>query len=221
MNNGAGFIGFKPEDLNLHYSLCGSKATEIIEKLCTVSTSILDEIAHHWASPEAVIFCQNWAEKFNGLIDGARAKVVEIMSAIKVSGDSWSSTSGYVLYLPSQEGYINAAVKHLQCNAKDNINGVVGVDYAMLDMDVKGHFRQCFPEDIDYAIQGFKLNAADLGFIGANQMASLKDSLDLIFTTFTEKREELENELGTSLNNVAEEYRKTGNTISSQFNSLG
>ena len=65
------------------------------------------------------------------------------------------------------------------------------------------------------------LDVADsLGFIGANQMDSLKRSLGEISNEFNNKLKKIDEETYAYCNKIAEKYRDTGNEINNEFQKI-
>jgi len=220
-SNGAGisskmFVGFKASDLETNYQRCGANAEKIVSLICKQTQAFLDEIANHWASPEAVKYCEDRVADLNRFLTGSASRISNALTSIKQAGDKWASTTGYNLVLPSRTTQINNSVIRIKSNARESIKGLVGADVDIL----RGFNPNILTLDVSDEIRAFLNNARGLGFIGANQMQSLEESLNAVLDSFKTTLTTISDHIKSFLSQIAEKYSDTAGEIGTSFQKL-
>lgn len=216
------FVGYMPKELQSNYNNLGKHAIGMLRSVRNSFMSLLYEIDTHWASPEAVAFSSVAADRMNKEVKKACDDLVYIINEIKYAAEKWNNVTGFNLAFPSQESSFRSELISIKSNAKETINGVVGVDYdALYNLSTsKGIFKygEIGVKDIDgnfeASVQYFN------GLVGANQAAALQECYNLISKRFAARVSELDAELNRMIKDVANKYRDTAGEIGTLFSQI-
>ena len=219
VSNGSGFVGYKPSDTLKYYDDCANISARILNHENWVFKDILYKLGTHWASPEAVEYSEKLCVKMNGIIKDSAYNLSQILEYIKSAGNKWSETTknGDVVFT-SKNSIINQSVIEVHSQAVNNVNGIVGAD--------PQYFVRDFRREIDFESEYKTLNgqfqkaAANIGFLGANQAASLSNSVNEICKKVNNEINIFIEEITKEAIAVADKHRDTADKIYSEFSNI-
>lgn len=219
-SNVAGWVGFNPNELSKNYDLCARKIRQFLEEYNNQFGVILKDIAEHWASPEAVTYCDNLVNRFNIEWTRTRNDLLNTLNTIRLAGINWANTTGYKLDLPIKDSYIKDGYYVVESSAVESINGIVGADvdfFRIVRFEGENHV---YSENIVESLDEFLRAAEGLAFIGKNQMQTLNDSLTNLSISYKQMISELIKEIQEETKKAAEKYADTAGEIGKQFENL-
>lgn len=223
VSNGSGaFVGFNPVDIEIKYrSLCKSLET-LVSSMSSECQGVQMDIAHYWASPEAVEYTTELASKQVKLIDDVTLEFHNVCEKYMAAAIKWAQTTGLSSFtLPSDGiGGTNFSA-WIESKCYSNLNGICGCDPDKL-VEVVTRLGGGMLGDtiINSYKQAIALISSGAGFIGAGQSDALKESVTLMFDKFEDRRNKIISEVISYAKSISEKYKDNADAICVEFEKI-